>query len=361
MLDDIVSFGIIGGGFRTKYFLRVARALPERFKVCGMVVRNEENGQEIERDWHLPTYRVLDDFLKAHTPDFVVLVVPPAVNIEYLRALHQAGIPALVETPPAADLDGLLALNRLTELGARIQVAEQYHLRPMMAARLQIIRSGDLGSMTEASVSISHGYHGISLLRKLLGVQFEHAKIKAMRFESPMVAGPSRLGPPAEEKIVMSSRDIAWIHFGDKLGIYDFTKDQHRSWIRSTHLAARGVRGEIHDHRANLLLDHCTPLHLDLKRVNRGEEENVEGYFLSGILLGDRWVYRNPYANARLYDDEIAVATCLDKMAQYTRGGPDFYSVQEASQDHYLAMLVEQAIERGVEVVSTDQPWVPNS
>ncbi|GMA62527.1 hypothetical protein NZD89_22410 [Alicyclobacillus fastidiosus] len=30
-----VPFAIVGGGFRTGYFLRVARALPNRFRVSG--------------------------------------------------------------------------------------------------------------------------------------------------------------------------------------------------------------------------------------------------------------------------------------------------------------------------------------
>lgn len=197
-----------------------------------------------------------------------------------------------METPPAADRDGLLALDKLTRQGARIQVAEQYHYRPMHAARLSIVQSGTLGTVTEASVSISHGYHGMNLLRKMLGIGFEEVRIRAMRFASPMIAGPTRAGPPSEETLAICQRDIAWLEFGDKLGIYDFTDDQHRSWIRSTHLSVRGVRGEIHDDHVNVLSDYSTPLHLELRRINRGEEENVGGYFMSGIMLGDHWVYR---------------------------------------------------------------------
>lgn len=170
-----VSFAIVGGGFRTKYFLNVARSLPELFDVCGMVVRDREKGQVIERDWAVSTFRTLGELLAVHTPDFVVLSIHPAANVEYVDDLRRAGIPALVETPPAADLEGLLELHRLTRLGARIQVAEQYAFRPMHAARLQIVQSGRLGDITQATVSISHGYHGISLLRKLLGVRFEPA------------------------------------------------------------------------------------------------------------------------------------------------------------------------------------------
>ncbi|WP_348520600.1 Gfo/Idh/MocA family oxidoreductase [Alicyclobacillus sacchari] len=106
-----VSFAIVGGGFRTKYFLNVARALPELFDVCGMVVRDREKGQVIERDWSVLTFRTLGELLAVHTPDFVVLSIHPAANVEYVDDLRRAGIPALVETPPAADLEGLLELH----------------------------------------------------------------------------------------------------------------------------------------------------------------------------------------------------------------------------------------------------------
>ncbi|MFB5190167.1 Gfo/Idh/MocA family protein [Alicyclobacillus fastidiosus] len=353
-----VPFAIVGGGFRTGYFLRVARALPNLFQAVGMVVRNAEAGRAIEREWGIATYREIDHLLCAQRPEFIVVAVRADDSASVLAGLAKRGVPVLAETPPAADLNGLVKLDELTRGGAKIQVAEQYYLRPMHAARLSIVESGDLGQVTQANVSVSHGYHGVSLLRKLLGVHFEQATIRAMRFVSPMVAGPSRSGPPAEETIVTSPRDIAWIRFGDKLGVYDFTKDQHRSWIRSTHLSVRGSRGEIFDHRVNFLAGHRTPLHLELRRVNRGEEENVEGYFLQGIMLGHRWVYANPYAGARLYDDEIAVATCMENMVRYIRGGPSFYDLRQASQDHYLAMLIEEAIQTGKEVTSGPQPWM---
>lgn len=351
------SFGIIGGGFRTGYFLRVAHALPEQFSVCGMVVRDAAKGEALEEKWNLKTYRTLDQFLACERPDFVVVSIPPSASKDALLALAKRGIPVLAETPPAADLNGLRELSTLIEQGAKVQIAEQYQYRPMHAARLAVVQSGILGSISEASVSISHGYHGVSLLRKLLGIRFDRVSIRAMRFQSPVMAGPNRSGPPTEERLISSQRDIAWLDFGDRLGIYDFTQDQHRSWIRSTHIAVRGVQGEICDNQVNVLAKFDTPLHLELKRVNRGEEENVEGHFTRGVVLGDRYVYQNPFVPARLYDDEIAVATCLRNMADYVVTGTSFYDLREAAQDHYVAMLIEEAIRTGETITSVPQPW----
>jgi predicted dehydrogenase len=354
---NCTSFAIIGGGFRTQSFLRVASELSELFDVCGMVVRDQGKGHVIEQKWGVKTFRTLDQLLDAASPDFIVISVTAPASEHYIVQLASHGIPVLVETPPSRDLEGLIQLYRTIPPHAKVQVAEQYQFHPMHAARITLVQSGALGCISQASVSVSHGYHGMSLMRKFLGVGFENASIRAMSFESPIVAGPTRGGPPTYESVVMNRRDIAWFEFEHSLGIYDFAKDQHRSWIRSTYVSIRGERGEIQNHSVNRLADYAVPQHLTFHRINRGEEENVEGYFLNGIMLGDKWIYQNPFPCARLYDDEIAVATCLVKMAAYIRGGDSFYDLREAAQDQYLALLMEEAIQSGSTVISHSQPW----
>jgi predicted dehydrogenase len=353
------AFSIIGGGgFRAQYFLRIAQALPEQFRVSGMVVRDEVKGSAMEQQWNARTYRNLEQLLAKERPDFVVLSVSSSAAMDYMLELTERGIPVLAETPPAPNLEGLLHVHdKLIRQGARIQVAEQYQFHPVQEARQAIIQSGQLGSVNQTTVSISQLYHAVSLIRSMLGVRFEEVTIKGMRFESDWVAGPNRGGPPTEDKLVKSERDLAWLDFGGKLGIYDFTKDQHRSWTRSNHLMVRGERGEIFDNRISIQDPSCTQIQLELKRMNKGEYENQEGYFLKGIMAGDRWVYENPFMPARLYDDEIAIAACLNKMAVYAEGGPSFYGLADASQDHYIGLLIEQAIRSGETVVSVRQPW----
>jgi hypothetical protein len=353
------AFSIIGGGgFRAQYFLRIAHALPETFRVAGMVVRDETRGRAMQQEWGVTTYRSLESLLEHEDPSFVVVSVRPAACADYLRQLATLGIPALAETPPAPDLDGLIRLHEeLTTTGAKVQVAEQYQFHPINQARLALIDAGRLGPITQATISISHLYHAASLMRVMLGVGYADAEIRGMRFTSDWVAGPNRSGPPTEDVLVPSARDLAWLDFGDRLGIYDFTGNQHRSWIRSNHLSVRGQRGEIFDQRVRIQDPSCTPLDFPLTRVNKGEWENQEGYFLHGITAGDRWVYTNPFQPGRLYDDEIAIATCLAKMADYVAGGPEFYGLPEASQDHYLGTMIERAVRTGEVVRTTRQPW----
>ncbi|HUX50899.1 MAG TPA: Gfo/Idh/MocA family oxidoreductase [Spirochaetia bacterium] len=357
------AFSVVGGaGFRAQYFLRIAAALPDEFAVAGTVVRDAKRRDELGKRWAkelgLLTYATVDDLLRHETPDFIILSVPREETPGYLIRFAQLGIPVLAETPPASDLQDLLLLHeRLVPFHYRIQVAEQYQFHPHQAARLSLLQGGRIGKVTEATVSFSHLYHAASLLRLFLGIGFENAEISGMRFEAHLVAGPDRGGPPSTERVITAPRDLAWLNFGDKLGIYDFQQNQHRSWIRSCHVLIRGERGEVFDDRVLSLADFATPLTADLRRVNRGEQENPEGYFLRGILCGEKWVYRNPFAPARLYDDEVAIATSLRKMAEYVRSGSQFYGLAEASQDTYIGLMIESAIRTGTLVSMTTQPW----
>lgn len=352
-----VSFGVVGSGWRTNFFLRVAQALPDRFRVSGLSTRNPDTGRRISAEWGIPTYRNVQELVQAEQPAFVVVSVPrdaaPGVITEAVRA----GTAVLTETPPAADVPGLLPLHDLVAGGARIQVAEQYHLQPLLAAQIALASSGRLGEVTSAQVSTAHDYHGISLIRRLLGIGFEDAHIRATDFQAPITAGPTRLGEPESDQLRTETRTLAQLDFGGRVGIYDWTSEEYYSWIRSRSVLVRGSRGEIRDTELKYLQDFRTPLSTTIRRVNAGENGNLQGYYLKGLVAGDSWLYRNPYAPARLHDDELALATLLERMAAYVDGGPEVYSLAEASQDHYLQLMVRQAASTGEPVQTTRQPW----
>ncbi|GCF11222.1 Gfo/Idh/MocA family protein [Dictyobacter arantiisoli] len=353
-----VKFGIIGGGWRSLFFLRIAQALPERFRVGGMLLRNPEKGQALAVEWNVPVFTSLDELLAVPDLQFVVVSVPWRVAPEYLRQLTERGIPVLCETPPAPDLAGLLSLQPLIDAGAKIQVAEQYLFQPLHATRIALARSGKLGTISQVQLSVVHGYHGISLIRQLLGIQFENATISARAHITPLVVGTDKNGnPPAREQIQPSRQVIATLEFGDKFAIYDFAGEQYHSWIRAPRVLIRGERGEITDTHLRYLQDFQTPLMLELQRQDTGHYGNLEGYYHRGIIVGDTWLYRNPFPFARFNDDEIAVATSLARMADYVAGGPDFYSLAEAAQDHYLSLLIDQACNSGETIRSETQSW----
>ena len=353
----MARFGIVGAGWRVNWFLRAAHALPEKLQVAGLAARSPQKAFDLAAPYGANIYRSPSEMIASESPDFVVTSVSWSANPHIIRQLVEQDMPVLSETPPATTVEEMTALWALQQQGARIQVAEQYHRQPHHAARLAFARSGRLGRISQVQLSAAHGYHGISLIRRFLGIGAEPVTVTARRFTSPLLQGPTRQGPPLEERVADSAQLIAAFDFGDRLGILDFTSDQYFSWVRGQRLLVRGERGEIIDEKASYLQDFRTPIHLTFTRRAAGPEGNLEGNYLEGILAGEHWWYRNPTIPAELTDDEIAVADLLLRMADYVRGGAQPYSLAEACQDRYLDTLAAQAAETGQPVRSQPQPW----
>jgi predicted dehydrogenase len=353
----MTRFSIVGAGWRTKFFLRIARELPNHFEVLGVLARKPERAEELQREFGVRTTDSLENLL-ADRPDFAITSVSWESNPIFLRELTERGVPVLSETPPAATHDDLLALMDLIKAGAKIQVAEQYCLQPEHAARIAFARSGKLGKVFQAQVSVCHGYHGISLIRRLLGVTYEPAKISAKWLPEYVVGGPDRDGrPPKEERLDTRKQLVSHLDFGDCQGVFDFVGTMYHSYIRTHRMLVRGQRGEINGHTVRYLQDFKTPIEFELRRFDDGHTGNLDGHSNVGVLGGEQWLYRNPFPQARLMDDEIAIADCMERMGKLVQGGPDFYPLAEACQDHYLAILMEQSANSGIEVAAELQPW----
>lgn len=346
-------FALVGAGWRAEFYLRIA-ARVSGFEVASVMTTNAERAAKVAT-FGVDVVRDYDALLRSE-PDFVVAAPAYDAVPEVIETLVSRGVPVLAETPPAPDLERLKSLWKRVG-GARIQVAEQYPFQPEHAARTSVVQSGRLGDISHTQVSCAHGYHGVSLIQRYLGVNFEEATIRAVRRAVPAIAGPGRSGPPDEARRVEAEQTLAILDFGGKWAVFDFTVEQYFSWSRSNRVLVRGEWGEIKDHEVRYLLDAKTPAQLELKRWDLGHSGNLEGYAHRGITLGERWVYRNPFEGSRLSDDEIAVATCLKKMSAYVQGGPDIYSLAEAAQDAYLAHCVEQAVIDGRVVATSQQPW----
>ncbi len=353
--DAPIRFGIVGTGWRALFYLRIARARPDLFDVCGVVSRRPEAPGTFGKEWGVSVFPDLDTFLKSTSPRFVVTSVPWSVNPNLLRSLAERKVPALSETPPAPDVEGLVSLNAdIARLGGKVQVAEEYHLRPNNAAQIAMAESGLLGAISHAQVSVGHGYHGISLMRRLLKVGYEPAQITSFEFKAPILAGPGRDATPNSEQTRESSQEIYIYRFAGRSGVMDFTGDQYFGSIRQERLLARGERGEIMNSSAIYMKDHVTPVSLKLARRT---QDILSGVALLDIRAGERLLYTNPFAPAPITDDEIAIASCLTKMNEYILTGKTFYPLAEGSQDHYLYLLSQQSAREGRPIEAVRQPW----
>jgi predicted dehydrogenase len=220
------TFGVIGSGWRSAFFLRLARSAPDRLRATGVVTRAAERGAEVSSRWAVPTFRSAAELLAADAPDFVIVSVPCAVTPDATREVVGLGARVLAETPPAPDLPGLRALWADVGGTGLVQVAEQYLLMPGHAARLSVIEDGIVGEPTSVQVCSTHLCHAVSIIRGLLGVGFEPVVVSARAFTAPLADPLSPDGWSGDSTPKDSSTTLATLDFGGRMGLYDFTDNQ---------------------------------------------------------------------------------------------------------------------------------------
>ncbi|MFE0529592.1 Gfo/Idh/MocA family protein [Micromonospora parva] len=351
-------FGIVGSGWRGEFFLRLARLLPERFRVTGVVTRTESRGAAVTADWGVRTFRTTAELLAHERPDFVIVSVPWSVTPEATRELVAVGVPVLAETPPAADLAGLRSLWADVGGSGLVQVAEQYLLMPGHAARLALVRAGVLGEPTSVQISSTHLYHAVSLVRGLLGVGHETAEVNARAFVAPLANPLSPTGWSGDDTPQQLSTTLATIDFDGRMGLYDFTDNQWWNPLRTRRLVVRGSRGELVDDRVVRLVDPTTPVESSLVRRQTGLDLNLEGLDLKHISFDGEVVYRNPFVGSGMSDDDIAVADIVARAGAWAREeGPAPYSLAEACQDHLISLAIEESVRTGRPVVTDAEAW----
>ena len=352
------TFGVIGSGWRCEFFLRLARAAPDRLRASGVVTRSAERGAEVTARWGVPTCRSVDELLAGERPDYVIASVPWAVTPDATRELVAHGVHVLAETPPAPDLPGLRALWADVGASGLVQVAEQYLLMPGHAARRAVVETGAIGQPTSVHVCSTHLYHAVSMMRGLLGVGFEPAVVSARAFAAPLADPLSPEGWTGDAEPKQRTTTLATLDFGGRTALYDFTENQWWNPLRSRRIVVRGSLGELVDDRVVRLADPVTPIESQLVRRQTGIDLNLEGLDLDHISFEGRVVYRNPFRGARLSEDDIAVATLLERTGAWARGeGPEPYPLAEGLQDHLIGLAIGASAATGRDVTTTTEPW----
>lgn len=350
-------FIVIGYGWRADFFYRIAKMLPEQFAICAGVLRTAKRAKEVAAKEQVFATENLEEALK-QKPDFAVLCVPRGIVKEYLVRLMEKKVPVLCETPPGKNTQELVDLWAEAErLQGKVQIVEQYFLQPYYAGVLDIIDRGYLGEVSSVMLSALHGYHAVSMYRKILGVGFENCKIRGQRFVSPVTATNGRAGFDTNGKVIQEERDWVSMTFENgKTALLDFAGEQYFSQIRTRRWNIRGLRGEINDMTVRFLTEENLPVTQEIARMDVGINNNSEWAHKNMMFL-DRVIYENPFYPARLNDDEIAVASCLRAMKEYVETGKECYPLREALQDTYLSFEMEKAVETGETVCTRIKDW----
>jgi predicted dehydrogenase len=353
------TFAVLGSGRRCHFFLRLAAAAPDRLRATGVVSRTAQRGHEVAAEWGVPASPTLDELLARERPDFVAAAVPWAQMPDAARAAVALGVPVLVETPPAPDLDGLRALWADVGGSGLVQVAEQYLLMPGHAARLAAVRAGTIGDPTAVHVCSTHLYHAVSLVRGLLRVDMEDVTICARAFGAPLVDPLGFDGWRPDPIPEARTRTIATLDFGDgRHGLYDFTDNQWWNPLLARRIAVRGTIGELVDDRLVRLVEPATPVESHLVHRRTGIDLNLEGNELDHVSLDGHVLYRNPFRGTRLSEDDIAVAAILEATGAWARDeGPPPYPLAQGCQDHAISLAIGESARTGQDVRVAKEAW----
>ncbi len=347
----MTTFAVVGAGWRAEFFWRLAATLPD-LDCVGVVVRSP-------RALPVPSFGSFDQCLTVARPDFLVTALPWPVTPDVLRHAVAAGVPVLAETPPAPDVDGLRSLWADVGASGLVQVAEQYLMMPSHAARFELVRSGAIGVPTQVQVSSTHQYHAMSLIRAHLGAGFGPVTVRATAFEAPLLDPLTRDGWTDTAAPTSATTTIATLDFGEgRSGVYDFTDNQWHNQLRFRRMLVRGTHGELMDDEVVRMLAPRTIARSSLVRRQTGYDLDLDGFETDHITLGSDVLFRNPYLGRRWNDEEIAIATLLERTAAWVRGdGDPPYPLAEGAQDHLLALSVDAALATGDAVTTAVEAW----
>ena len=354
-----IKYALIGSGWRAEFYIRIAKMVPEQFELTAVLVRDAAKGAAFAEEFQVKVVNSLEALMET-APEFVVLSIKRGFVTGYLLDLFRRGIPVLAETPPGEDMESLQSLwSAYEKYQPKIQVAEQYFVQPLYAAWYQALQDGMIGRVQNISISSLHGYHGVSMIRRMLGTGFQNCTMYGKRYYYEVTETYGREGMCFDGEKFMCPRDRVTMEFEDgKVAYFDFSDPaQYHSFIRTRQLTIQGVRGEIDDLTIRYLTEDNIPVTQNLNRIDLGVYGNQEWSHYA-LMLGEKFLYRTPFANVRLNDDEIAVATLLLRMAEYVSGGEEVYSLRDALQDMYLCLKMEEAIAAEYAPVKTEsQSW----
>ena len=337
--EDMLTYIIVGSGYRAEYFGRIARTWPDLFRAC-YLCRSEEKAALMRTNTGAEAVLTAEAAM-AFKPDFIVVAVDRGHVSDVAGEWVARGFPVVTETPVGDTEEKLQRLEAMAGRGAKIVCCEQYHRMPILAAGLEMIRKGMIGTPQSAYISLAHDYHAAGLLRRALMIGRESYEMRGLRRVSPAVNTDSRYGAILDGSVTGEVRDRVLIDFeSGKTAIYDFAPLQYRSYIRPRHFTVRGDRGEWSDTTLYGLDGRSVPFRTALM------PEIPERYrCLDTQYLRDQRKTWRPELFLDTLQDEYAIATILLDMADTLRGGESPYPLWEAVEDARFWLRLREAVD----------------
>jgi predicted dehydrogenase len=355
---------IIGTAKRSDYLYGpLIQALPVEVELVSVWGRQAESVERLGKSLNVPAFTDIDKLIRATAPEIGTVSVNYHANGEVGLMAVQAGLHVLLETPIAhrlSEADAIIAAAQ--ERGLKIEIAEQFHRRPLEQIKLNLIASGLFGRVHTAFNDFAgHGYHGVSVLRSYLGFEAKPNQVTGAVRQYDLAPHWSRLGGKRGARTETQEHGI--IEFeGGQVGIFHWTDvgyDSALRWWRSSRFLAEkgmgitvGVGLDVDEQLTLIGPDGEAPRFITLER----RWERIDGGALVAMVAhtGDpdlpivQW--DNPFRPAvqghgtQWHDDEIGVAGCLLSLVDAVRNGSEpTYGAYQGRLDQELILALRMS------------------
>jgi predicted dehydrogenase len=334
---------IIGTAKRSDYLYGpLIKAIPTEVKLVSVWGRSNTSTTWLSQSLGVPGYTDLSKLIQETAPDIGIVSVNYYANGEVGLMAVEAGLHVMLETPIAhklSEADAIIAAA--DERGLKIEIAEQFHRRPLEQIKLKLIESGLFGRVHTAFNDFAgHGYHGISVLRSYLGFDTIPLQVTGSVKTYDLAPHWSRLAGTHDARSETQEHGI--IEFeGGQVGIFHWTDvgyDSALRWWRSSRFLAErgmgitiGVGLDVQEQLSLLNPGGEAPHFITLER----RWERVDGGALVAMVAHTgnpdlpilQW--DNPICptyqghGVQWHDDEIGVAGCLLSLVDAVRNDTD--------------------------------------
>jgi predicted dehydrogenase len=355
---------IIGTAARSNYLYGpMLKVIDRNMSLVSVWGRSSESAKKLGESLGVPWFTNIGKLINQTKPQIGIVSVAYHANGEVGLMAVEHGLHVLLETPIAHKLSEADAIIRAAhQHGLKVEVAEQFHRRPLEQLKIKLIQSGLFGRVYTAFNDFAgHGYHGVSVLRSYLGFDAKPVQVVGALQHNPLMPHWSRLAGELGPRNELQEYGIITFETG-QLGIFHWTDvgyDSALRWWRSSRFLAEkgmgisvGIGLDIDEQLTLLSPDGQAPQFITIER----QFERVDGGALvamiahTGNLDFPIVCWENPFRpaimghGAQWHDDEIGVAGCLMSLVNAVRNDTaPTYGAEQARLDQEIVLAIQKS------------------
>ena len=318
---------LIGTGWRSRFYRRIAEALPSLLDIVSVYSNSEERARELSKNG----MRCTSSLDEALSPSHDAVIVSTRRDLFYsiMMTLAHRGEFILSET----SFLPLREEERNALSAVKGAVMEQYPYSPLFASVLNV--KDRLGKIDQLFLSGLHNHHAASVAKAVLGDLQMPKEVLFIDQPSVIIKTGGRGGLSATGESEEYTRKIRILRFERTLLLHDFSTNQYHNYLMDNSIEIRGERGILTFEGLRTVSDDGYPVNIPFS-VHRDTSHSGSSLSLSHISLGKDVVYSNPFYPANLNDDEIGIATIIKNIDE----GRSYRTIKDGIDDAVLGDML---------------------